>query len=110
VDLRDTVWQLKQKLNQEVADDGCDIEIGDAQMKHDLQEEVLKKEAELEVKGKEIDALMEQVESKGKEVEAMTALFKKQKGCHCTLVYLLMFVVGFFVALMLCKNHVVRCL
>lgn len=107
VDLRDAVWRLKEELNPELVDDGCDTEIvhQDAQRKQNLQEALLKKDVELEAKEKELLARVEELQSKDKEVEALKAMLKKNNGWQTTLVYLFVFVLGIFVGLV-CKTQV----
>lgn len=60
-------------MNQDVADDGYDSAMVDevAQMNRFLQKEVLKKDADLEAKEKELQAMVEGLQGKDKELEAL---------------------------------------
>lgn len=104
-DLRDTVWRLKKKLNQPVGDEACDSAVVDdvSKMNEFLQKEVMKKDGQLEAKEKELQEKVQELEGKDKELEALKAKLKKQNGCQAILVYLFVFVLGFFVALA-CKG------
>jgi hypothetical protein len=68
-DLRDMVWRLKKEAKQGVASQGPEAH----ELNQFLQDELMKKDAALEAKEKEL-------EEKVQEVEALKAMIKKQNG------------------------------
>lgn len=68
-DLRDEVWRLRRLINEDGGDDGSDSAIEQVQQLQKvngfLQNELMKKESEIQAKDKEIEDLKAKLEKKG---------------------------------------------